>query len=87
MNSRIVKRAVHYGLTALIIIMLFSGFGITEYRTVEPLTAGVFTQGGAFWLHSLLAIPFAVLLAVHMYITLGPRRRKKGGKSAKNKTA
>jgi len=42
-NQQLVRRSIHWILTALVIIYLITGFGITEYRIVEPLTFGLLT--------------------------------------------
>jgi len=43
-NQRVVRSTVHWLLTALVIVYLITGFGITEYRIVEPLTFGLLTK-------------------------------------------
>jgi hypothetical protein len=57
------------------LVFLASGFGITEFRVVEPATLGLLTKPVAFKLHEFIWIPFLVLLPAHIY--LGITRRKK----------
>ncbi len=58
----------------LVVILLYgiSGFGITEYRIVEPATLGLLTRNLAFKIHDNLVVPMVVLLVLHVcfpYIT------------------
>jgi len=74
------RRAVHYLFTLVTLAFFFSGLGITEYRTIEPLTGYLFTKTIAFQLHYLLTIPFIVLLALHIYLVLMVRKNKEKNK-------
>jgi len=55
-------------LTVLVIIYLITGFGITEYRIVEPLTFGLLTKSLAQKIHINLEIPFLILLILHIWL-------------------
>jgi len=66
-NQQLVKRLIHWILTALVIIYLITGFGITEYRIVEPLTFGLLTKSLAQKIHINIEIPFIVLLILHIW--------------------
>jgi len=63
---RMMNRILLWLLITTAILFLITGFGITEYRTVEAVTFGLLTKPLAFKLHFLLWIPFVVLLAWHM---------------------
>ena len=67
-NQQLVKRSIHWILTALVIIYLITGFGITEYRIVEPLTFGLLTKSLAQRIHMSIEIPFIVLLILHIWL-------------------
>jgi cytochrome b subunit of formate dehydrogenase len=67
-NQQLVKRSIHWILTALVIIYLITGFGITEYRIVEPLTFGLLTKSLAQKIHINIEIPFIVLLILHIWL-------------------
>jgi ABC-type methionine transport system permease subunit len=52
----------------VVIIYLITGFGITEYRIVEPLTFGLLTRSLAHKIHINIAIPFIILLILHIWL-------------------
>ena len=64
------KKIVHYAFIVVTVLVIITGFGITEYRTVEPLTSGLLTKALSFSLHIALEIPFIVLLVLHIYLTI-----------------
>jgi hypothetical protein len=63
-------KTVRWLLLTVVLLYLASGLGITEFRTVEPLTFGLLTKAVAFRLHDALLAPFIALLVLH--VTLGP---------------
>ena len=67
-NQQLVRRSIHWILTALVIIYLITGFGITEHRIVEPLTFGLLTKSLAQRIHINIEIPFIVLLILHIWL-------------------
>jgi cytochrome b subunit of formate dehydrogenase len=67
-NQRLVKSTVHWLLTVLVIVYLITGFGITEYRIVEPLTFGLLTKSLAQRIHISIEIPFIILLVLHIWL-------------------
>jgi cellobiose-specific phosphotransferase system component IIC len=67
-NQRLMKGAVHWLLTVLVIVYLLTGFGITEYRIVEPLTFGLLTKNLAQRIHTSIEIPFIILLILHIWL-------------------
>jgi hypothetical protein len=68
-NQIIIKKTVRWLLLILIVLYLISGFGITEFRTVEALTLGLLTKSLAFKIHDVLWIPFLVLLLSHISLS------------------
>lgn len=52
-----------------------TGFGITEFRTVETLTFGLLTKNLAFKTHNNLWIPFMILLGLHVFFSLIKKRK------------
>jgi len=68
------RGAVHYIFALATVVYIISGLGITEYQTVEPLTGGVLTKVLSFTIHQALLIPFVVLLALHIYLTLTAKK-------------
>ena len=57
------------------ILLVITGLGITEWRTVEAVTFGLLPKALAFQLHSLLWIPFLAVLVAHMALSCRPWRR------------
>ena len=75
-KQQLIGRTVHWLLTALVIVYLITGFGITEFRIVEPLTFGLLTKSLAQKIHISLEIPFIVLLVLHIWLLPLVRRFK-----------
>ena len=67
-NNRagVIWKTIKWLLLVAVILYVVTGFGITEFRTVETLTFGLLTKNLAFRIHETLWIPFAVLLAAHV---------------------
>jgi thiosulfate reductase cytochrome b subunit len=71
------RRAVGWLLLALAFLLVVTGLGITEYRTVEAITFGILGKALSFQLHSLLWIPFLVVLACHLALSCRAGKREK----------
>ena len=67
-NWQLIKKIIHWLLTVVVIIYLITGFGITEYRIVEPLTFGLLTKSLAQKIHINIEIPFIILLILHIWL-------------------
>jgi hypothetical protein len=67
-NLRLRKGTIHWLLTAVVIVYLITGFGITEHRIVEPLTFGLLTKGLSHKIHINMEIPFIILLVLHIWL-------------------
>ena len=67
-NQLLVRRTIHWLLTIVVIIYLITGFGITQYRIVEPLTFGLLTKNLAHIIHMNLEIPFIILVVLHLWL-------------------
>jgi len=68
------RRWVSWTLLALALLLVLTGLGITEFRTVEVLTFGLLGKSLSFQLHSLLWIPFIVVLFLHLAMSCRVRR-------------
>jgi len=75
-NQDLFRKTIHWLLVVLVVLYLVTGFGITEFRTVETLTFGLLTKNWAFKIHNNLWIPFIILLGLHICLSLMKRRRK-----------
>ncbi len=64
---RLTKKTVHWLFVAVILLYGITGYGITQYRVVEPATLGLLTKSLAFKIHDNLLIPLLVILALHIY--------------------
>ena len=67
LGSHLARGIVRWSLLALVVLYFVTGFGITEFRTVETLTFGLLTKSLSFQLHNILWIPFLILLILHIY--------------------
>ena len=52
-------------LLVVILLYILTGFGITEFRTVEAITFGLLTKQLAFRMHDYLFYPMLPLFFVH----------------------
>jgi cytochrome b561 len=68
MAPNIIERIIHWSLLAVTAIYVISGIGITEYRTIEPLTLGLLSKNMSFTIHTNLGMPFLILLVLHVFI-------------------
>ncbi len=65
-SQNLLKKTVIWLLAIVMVLYGVSGFGITEFRTVETLTFGLLTKNLAFKIHNNLEIPFIILLLLHL---------------------
>ena len=65
-GATVIQKTIRWLLLVAVILYALTGFGITEFRTVETLTFGLLTKNLAFRIHEILWIPFAILLAAHV---------------------
>ena len=73
----LVKKIIPWVLLAVMALYILTGFGITQFRTVEAITFGLLTKNLSFKIHNALTIPFAVLLAAHIVLPYVVRKIKK----------
>jgi TRAP-type C4-dicarboxylate transport system permease small subunit len=65
--QKILRTIIQVVLLVLLIAYGISGFGITQFRTVEALSFGLISKPFAFQLHDNLVLPFAIFLLLHMF--------------------
>ncbi|MDD1665080.1 MAG: hypothetical protein LUQ32_06960 [Methanomicrobiales archaeon] len=78
MRQQDLRRVIGWILLALALLLVITGLGITEFRTVEAVTFGLLGKALSFQLHSLLWIPFLVVLAAHLALSCHAGKRGKG---------
>jgi len=67
MNKLMYRKIIQYLLLVVTLLLILSGYGITQYRVVETLTFGLLNKAVTFKLHSGLIIPFFLLLVLHVF--------------------
>ncbi|MCX6671356.1 MAG: hypothetical protein NTX92_05510 [Euryarchaeota archaeon] len=72
-----VQTLTHVLLAIVSILFIITGFGISNYQTIESLTGGTLSKLTSFQIHSNLIIPFIVLLIAHIGFTIGKKILKK----------
>ena len=82
MSQYQIRRVIHWLLLIVVILYLLAGFDITEFRVVETVTFGLLTKGVAFNIHSMLWIPFVILLVLHVFLSPLFRLFRKARKAA-----
>ena len=55
-------------LLLVVLIYIVTGFGITEFRTVERLSGGLLTKNASFEIHGSLLIILVLLLVAHIFL-------------------
>lgn len=71
------RRFIHWLIAVALVVYVVTGFGITEFRTMEAWTLGLMGKATAMQIHNSLEWPFAVLLAIHILVSLVYRTKKK----------
>jgi cytochrome b561 len=87
---RLFRKLTHWLLAAALILYIVTGFGITEFRTVDAWTFGVLDKATSMKIHNGMEWPFVALLALHIIVSLiynsekeqaGAGRRPAGSRS------
>ena len=71
---RTVGRVFGWLAAGLLLITLLTGYGISDFRTVTPLTLNLLNKAAAQRLHGYTEAPMAALLFVHIGIAVWARR-------------
>ncbi len=69
-DKKRIKNIVQWLLAAATLLMIVSGYGISEFRIVEGLTFGIISKSTAFAMHDALAMPFIVLVVLHVILAI-----------------
>jgi len=60
---------VHWVFTVFTIIYILTGFGITNYQIITPMTFGFLSKASSLQLHTTLIYPFILLFTLHILLT------------------
>jgi len=69
MSLRLFKKIIRWALLVAILLYVITGYGITEFRTVERITFGLLTKPLAFDIHHYIIYPTAALLFLHVFLS------------------
>jgi thiosulfate reductase cytochrome b subunit len=69
------SKLINWALLIVIILYVITGFGMTEYQTMEKLTLGLLSKPLSFKIHSILIYPLVILTILHIYPGLKKRRK------------
>jgi len=69
MENKVIRKWVHYILGILVILVLISGLGIIYYQIIGFLTLGFLSKDLAFKIHTLIFIPFLIVLVLHSFMS------------------
>jgi hypothetical protein len=76
-KRRLIKNIIQWLLLAVVVVLLITGLGITNYRIVETISFGLLTKNLAQKIHTApgLWISFVVLLALHISLPFIGRKK------------
>jgi thiosulfate reductase cytochrome b subunit len=69
-HIRAIGRICGWGTMALVLLTLLTGYGITQFRIVSPLTLGVLNKAVAQRFHAYTDLPLVIFLTFHVGIAL-----------------
>jgi len=72
----IAAKIIHYSLLILTLLFLITGLGIMYYQVVEQVTGGLLAKPLNFQIHTILIIPFIVLLTLHILFSIFKKKKK-----------
>lgn len=75
-------RTSHKLTTWGVVIYFITGFGIV-YPSVEKITFGLLSKGLCLALHKVLAIPFLIVTAAHIYFAVKSKRAREKAEKEK----
>ena len=70
MSWRLFRKIIRWALLIVILMYAITGFGITEFRTIEAVTFGLLTKPLSFKMHDYLVYPMAILLFLHVALPI-----------------
>jgi len=67
---KIIETFAHALLLMVIILLVITGYGITDYHIIETMTLGTLSKALSYQFHTNLIVPLIILLALHFYFIL-----------------
>ena len=76
-RRRLIRKIIQWLLLAVVVVLLITGLGITEYRIFENLSFGLLTKSLSHKIHTAPAlwISFAGLLVLHISLSFIGRKK------------
>jgi thiosulfate reductase cytochrome b subunit len=74
MRQAVLKGYIANLLLVMVALYLLTGFGVTYPGLVTPLTLGLLGKAQASEIHVLLWGPFIILVLIHVYLGLKPKK-------------
>ncbi|TKJ43766.1 hypothetical protein CEE35_08470 [Candidatus Aerophobetes bacterium Ae_b3b] len=65
-SFQFIRKVIGWSLFVLMVLFIITGFGITQFRTVERITLGLLGKALSFKVHLKLWIPLIILLSLHI---------------------
>ena len=75
MDKRLVKKIIQWGLLIIIVIFIITGFGISRFQIIGPLTFGLLNKPLSYQIHSYLVLPLVIFLYLHVFLTWKKKRK------------
>jgi hypothetical protein len=69
-SFKVLTTVIHILLLAVIILIILTGFGITDYHVIQAITFGGLSKALSFQLHTLLVWPLIILIGAHIVLVL-----------------
>lgn len=69
MDKKIIKKIVHFALIILVLLVIISGLGIIYYQIIYTVTLGILNKDLAFKIHTLIFLPFLIVLVFHSFMS------------------
>lgn len=73
---KIIETLAHVLLLIVIILLVITGYGVTDYHIIEAITFGTLSKALSYQVHTNLIVPLIILLALHFYFILRKKYHK-----------
>jgi cytochrome b subunit of formate dehydrogenase len=67
-RARLTGQLIQWLLLITIVLFIATGFGISQFGIIEPVSLGVLIRRWSLVIHTNLIIPFIILLGLHIYL-------------------